>query len=40
MNTLLPLGSRLSFEGLEQPLAIERCLGGGPQGKVPPWPRS
>ena len=34
MNTLLPLGSRLSFDGLEQPLEIERCLGGGTQGQV------
>jgi hypothetical protein len=34
MNWLLPQGSSLQFEGLEQPLLIEQGLGGGSQGQV------
>ena len=34
MNWLLPEGSSLQFEGLEQPLLIEQGLGGGSQGQV------
>lgn len=34
MNWLLPLGSELHFEGLDQPLRILRGLGGGTQGQV------
>ena len=34
MNGLLPEGENLRFEGLEQPLQIERALGGGSQGQV------
>ena len=33
-NGLLPVGSSLSFAGLEQPLQILRALGGGTQGQV------
>ena len=34
MNGLLPEGENLRFEGLEQPLQIERALGSGSQGQV------
>ena len=34
MNWLLPEGASLPFSGLEQPLLIERGLGGGSQGQV------
>ena len=34
MSWLLPEGERLWFEGLEQPLQIQRGLGGGTQGQV------
>ena len=34
MNGLLPEGENLRFEGLEQPLQIQRALGGGSQGQV------
>jgi len=33
-NGLMPVGSSLSFAGLEQPLQILRALGGGTQGQV------
>ena len=34
MNSLLPLGTRLPFDGLDQPLELTRLLGGGTQGQV------
>ena len=34
MTGLLPEGASLRFEGLDQPLQIQRALGGGTQGQV------